>query len=87
MKIKFEYKNNIKRIKIKEDRKTYTNKELDYTCIEIFDEDKIEEFLKIDKIIINNSIEFYKNKEIFILQYPNGNELTFFRWNKIRNSK
>jgi len=44
MKIKFEYKNNIKRIKIKEDRKTYTNKELDYTCIEIFDEDKIEEF-------------------------------------------
>jgi len=73
--IKFEYNNNIKRIKIKENRKAYTNKELDYTCIEIFDEDIIEEFLKIDKIIINKSIEFYKNK--FILQYPKGNELTF----------
>ena len=75
--IRFEYNNNTKRIKIKEDRKVYTNKELDYTCIQIFDEDKIEDFFNIDKLIINNSIEIYKNKDIFILQYPKGNELTF----------
>ena len=75
--IKFEYKNHTKRIKMKEGRKAYTNKELDYTCIEIFDEDKIEDFFKIDKLIINNSIEIYKNDDIFILGYPKGNELAF----------
>ena len=39
----FEYKNKKKIIKIKEDRKVYTNKELDYTCIEIFNKDEIKE--------------------------------------------
>ena len=62
---------------MEEGRKAYTNKELDYTCIEIFDEDKIEDFFKIDKLIINNSIEIYKNLDIFILGYPKGNELAF----------
>jgi len=47
-----EYKNKIKRIKITENRKIYTNKELDYTCIEILDEDNIEEYFKIDENII-----------------------------------
>ena len=47
-----EYKNKIKRIKITKNRKIYTNKELDYTCIEILDEDNIEEYFKIDENII-----------------------------------
>ena len=37
-----EYKNEIKRIEITKNRKAYTNKELDYTYIEIFDKDNIE---------------------------------------------
>ena len=72
-----EYKNKIKRIKITENRKVYTNEELDYTCIEILDKDNIEEYFKIDDNIIEYSIDKYKNKEIFILQYPKGNELSF----------
>jgi len=75
--IKLKYKNKIKRIKITKNRKVYTNEELDYTCIEIFDKDNINEYFKIDENIIVYSIEKYKNKEIFILQYQEGNEILF----------
>jgi len=48
--IKFEYftgkKYVEKEIKITKDRKVFTNKELDYTCIEIFKIDGIKKFLK-----------------------------------------
>ena len=76
-KIIIEYKNEIKKIDITENRKVYTNEELDYTCIEIFDKDNIKDYFKIDENIMEYSIELYKNKEIFILQYPKGNELSF----------
>jgi hypothetical protein len=72
-----EYRNKKERIKIKENRKVYTNEELDYTCIEILDSDNIKDYFKIDENIIEYSIEKYKNKEIFILQYPKGNEISF----------
>ena len=72
-----EYKNEIKSIEITENRKVYTNKELDYTCIEIFDKDNIKEYFTIDEDLIEYTIEIYKNKEIFILQYPLGDELSF----------
>ena len=75
--IKLVYKNEIKKIKITENRKVYTNEELDYTCIEIFDKDNIKEFFKIDENLLEYSIENYKNKNIFILQYPKGNEISF----------
>ena len=75
--INLEYKNEIKRIKITPNRKVYTNEELDYTCIEIFDKDNIQGYFKIDENLIEYSIENYKNKNIFILQYPKGNELSF----------
>ena len=65
--ILFEYKNKQKSIKIKEDRKVFTNKVLDYTCIEIFDKDKIKDFFKIDNQIIDNPIDIYKDRDIFIL--------------------
>ena len=51
-----EYKNKIKKIKIKENRKVYTNEELDYTCIEILDKDNIKEYFKIDENLINITI-------------------------------
>ena len=38
---------------------------------------KLKDFFIIDEQIIDNSIEIYKNKDIFILQYPKGNELSF----------
>ena len=69
--IKFEYCQKENKIRITENRKVFTNKELDYTCIEIFDTDKINKFFKIDQNIFNNK-DSLKNKEIFILQYPYG---------------
>ena len=72
-----EYKNKIKRIEITKERKVFTNEELDYTCIELFDKDNIKEYFKIDGNLMEYSIEKYKNKEIFILQYLNGSELFF----------
>jgi len=75
--IKLKYKSEIKTIKINENRRVYTNEELDYTCIEIFDKDNIKEYFKIDENLLEYSIESYKNKNIFILQYPKGNEISF----------
>ena len=73
--IEIEYLNEVKRIIITNKRKIYTNKILDYTCIEIYDKDKINNYFRIDKTYFDN-INILKNKEIFILQYPNGGELS-----------
>ena len=84
--------NSNKTIKITDERKTFTNEELDYTCIEILEEDKIYNFFEIDDSILNNRISL-KNEEIFILQYPNNKPLSFsagkiinIRQNKIIHS-
>ena len=75
--IKIEYLNKEKIIKITDNRRVFTDKDLDYTCIEILKEDKIKNFFKIDENIIENGINIYKEKDIFILQYPKGNDLSF----------
>ena len=49
-----------------EKRKTFTNENLDYTCIEIFDEDEITNFFDIDTSVINNKSSL-EDEEIFIL--------------------
>ena len=59
-------------IKITKNRKVFTDPALGYTCIEIFDSDKINKFFNIDEIIFNEK-ESIKNKEIFLLHYLNGN--------------
>jgi hypothetical protein len=97
--IKFKYfeskkslnSNNIieKSIKLTIDRKTFTNEELDYTCIEIFKSDGIHNFFKIEPHILfheskNGSI--FKEYEIFILQFLNENEISFSN-GKIKNIK
>ena len=69
--IVFEYCKEIRKIKITPNRKVFTNKELDYTCIEIFDRDEIRNFFRIDENVFNNK-RFLRNKEIFILQYSLG---------------
>ena len=70
--IKCAYKEKIKIIEITEERFCHTNSELDYTCIQIFNDDKIEDFYEIE--IENN--DNYLNEDICIMQYPNGGPLT-----------
>ena len=72
--IEIEYLKEMKKIRITNDRKVFTNEKFDYTCIEIFDTDNIKKFLDIDEIIFNNRNDI-KNQEIFILQYAEGGEL------------
>jgi len=74
--------NNIveKTIKLTSNRKTFTNKELDYTCIEIFESDGITKFFKMEPNIISNKqkdIEMFKEIDIFILQFLKENEVSF----------
>ena len=71
------YKNVEKKIKIDKDRKIFTNKELDYICIELFELDGIIDFLKIDPKLIKYDKINLKDNDIFILQFPYGNSISF----------
>ena len=53
----------------------YTNKEFDFTIIEIIQQDNISHFLSMDKDSKNINI---KNKQIFSLNYPERKNLMFF---------
>ena len=70
--IRCAYKKQLKKIEITEERFCHTNARLDYTCIQIFNDDKIEDFYEIE--IENN--DNYLNEDICIMQYPNGGPLT-----------
>ena len=70
------YLNKNKSIQIQKNRRCFTNEKLDYTCIEIFDSDGIEEFFLIDKLVFTGK-KFLLKDEIFILQYPDGGDLSF----------
>ena len=78
--INIEYYNNNsyikKKIEINGKRKVFTNKDLDYTCIELNELDDIKNYFTLDPILFNNKNSL-KNSDIFILQYPLGNELSF----------
>ena len=55
------------------DRETYFNKKYDVTLIELRDEDNIKYYLKLDDILFQDKSEInYKDKSIYILNYPNG---------------
>jgi len=73
--IHLKYRNQQKEIEIYERRRVFTDKELDYTCIEILEEDNINHYFNI----ANNyeDLSSYEGQDIFILQYPNGNDLSF----------
>jgi V8-like Glu-specific endopeptidase len=71
--IKCRYKYELKKFEIK-NRKCYTNEDLDYTCIQILDEDKIEDFFEIENENSNNPKE-YNYEDIAIPQYPKGGPL------------
>ena len=75
--IKIEHNREKKIIKLN-NRFKCTNEELDYTCIEIFEEDGFNNYFKIDKNINNNNpYEEYKYDEFVMIQYPGGDDVSF----------
>ena len=87
--ITISHNNIIKKIELNENRFKCTNPELDYTCIEILDDDNIDNYFEIDdKIQNDNPEEEYKNDNLVIIQYPKGNEVSFAegKINNIKNS-
>ena len=55
------------------ERKTYFNKDYDITLIELKEEDEIKNYLELDdNLFKDNSEIIYKDKSIYVLQYPNG---------------
>ena len=71
--IKCRYKYELKKFEIK-NRLCFTNEDLDYTCIQILDEDKIEDFFEIENENSNDSKE-YNGEDIALPQYPIGGPL------------
>ena len=70
-KIEIEHNNNIKYIEINNKRFFCTNEQLDYTCIEIFSNENINDYFEIDeKINVENPFEEYKYDLCVIIQYP-----------------
>ena len=69
-------------LEISEKRRVFTSEELDYTCVEIFEKDnifnnnEIEKLFKIDQNILEENSSKNNNIDIFILQYPKGNEIS-----------
>jgi len=66
-----------KEIKITNNRKIFTNKELDYTCIELFKSDNISNYFRIEPRLFKYDKNNLKDNDIFILQYSNDNDLSF----------
>ena len=72
-----------KKLKITENRKVFTNKELDYTCIELLESDGIYDFFEIEPDLFKYGDKFLVNNDIFVLQYPNFNTDLSFSYGKI----
>ena len=76
--INIEINNTKKELKL-ENRRIWSDSELDYTCIEILKNDDIKGFLNIDEILLQTdyAIENYKNKGIYIFGFMKDLELSF----------
>ena len=66
-----------KQIEITEKRRIFTNKELDYTCIELYESDGIYDYFQIEPNLFKYGNQYLIDNDIFILQYPSGNDLSF----------
>ena len=65
--------NEIVTIDINMKRKTYFSEQYDITIIEIKENDGIKDFLELDEhLFFDKENAYYKNKSLYILQYPNG---------------
>ena len=75
--IQLSHNNKIKEIKITYDRFKCTNYDLDYTCIEIFDNEDYNNFFEIDdNINCQNPNVQYGNKLGVVYQFPNEKDLS-----------
>ena len=74
----YNYKNEKKEINLGLNRYKYTDEELDFTIIEIINEDNIINYLEIDEFIDSTD---YKNEKICAFQYPGGNNLKYSEGN------
>ena len=68
---------NTKEIKVNVGRKIIYSKTYDYTCIELFKSDGITNFFRIDYNFLGDDKRKFLNTEIFLLQYPETDELSF----------
>ena len=66
--ITFKHQDTIKNLNINEKRFVCTNEELDYTCIQILNEDNLHDYFKIDTNINQDPKEIYKNELFAIYQ-------------------
>ena len=73
--IHFVYKLKRKMIEITPKRLCLTNQLLDYTIIEIFDDDGIDDFFEIENKEYEDINEIFLNEDIAIIQYPKGGPL------------
>jgi hypothetical protein len=67
-------------IELDNSRKIYTNEDYDITIIEIKQNDNIDEnaFFDIDKEIFKeNPNDIFRNKQIYLLHYPKGEQMVF----------
>ena len=75
--IQLRHNNEIKEIKITWDRFKCTNVKLDYTCIQIFDNEDYNNFFEIDdNINCQNPNVQYGNKLGVIYQFPNNQDIS-----------
>ena len=72
----FKHQDTIKNLKINAKRFVCTNEELDYTCIQILNEDKLSDYFEIDTNIKKNPNEIYYNELFAIYQCPEGNDVS-----------
>ena len=71
-----DFQNSEKILQINE-RKIFSNKDLGYICIEILNDDEIEDFLYIEGRIEKEGREPYINKDIFIPKFEENNNISF----------
>ena len=75
--IQLSHNDKIKEIKITYDRFKCTNDDLDYTCIEIFDNEDYNNFLEIDdNIKCQNPNVQYGNKLGVVYQFPDNQDIS-----------
>ena len=75
--IELKHNDEIKEIKITLNRFKCTNEELDYTCIQIFDNEEYNNFFEIDDNINCQNLNIqYVNKLGVIYQFPNNQDIS-----------
>ena len=88
--IQLKHKGTIKNIKITKNRFVCTNEELDYTCIEIFDNENCDNYFKIDpNINCDNPFEQYIDDSFAIMQSPGDEDVSVAKGKieEIKNNK